>query len=112
MWVATRRVCGLFALWGLLLRLGEPWFLVYTNFLLPQTHASSGVGVTLRASGEIGRHAGFRFLCLMAWGFKSPLAHTHIYIGPAVTVFVAAGFLVCALPGWVCLARLGVEPLS
>lgn len=48
----------------------------------------------------------------MAWGFKSPLAHTHIYIGPAVTVFVAAGFLVCALPGWVCLARLGVEPLS
>ena len=26
------------------LRLGEPWFLVYTNFLLPQTHASSGVG--------------------------------------------------------------------
>ncbi len=29
---------------GLLLRLGEPWFLVYTNFLLPQTHASSDVG--------------------------------------------------------------------
>ncbi len=48
----------------------------------------------------------------MAWGFKSPLAHVHIYIGPAVTVFVAAGSLVCALPGWVCLARLGVEPLS
>lgn len=48
----------------------------------------------------------------MAWGFKSPLAHTHIYIGPAVTVFVAAGSLVYALPGWVRLARLGVEPLS
>ena len=31
---------------------------------------------TPRASGEIGRHAGFRFLCLRAWGFKSPLAHT------------------------------------
>ena len=46
-----------------------------------------------RASGEIGRHAGFRFLCLTAWGFKSPLAHTHIYIGPAVTVVVAAGLL-------------------
>ena len=77
MGVPVRRVCGLFALWALLLRLGEPWFLVYTNFLLPQTHASSDVGVTLRASGEIGRHAGFRFLCLTAWGFKSPLAHTH-----------------------------------
>lgn len=112
MGVAVRRVCGLFALWGLILRLGEPWFLVYTNFLLPQTHASSDVEVTLRASGEIGRHAGFRFLCLMAWGFKSPLAHTHICIGPAVTVFVAAGSLVYALPGWVRLARLGVEPLS
>ena len=36
----------------------------------------------------------------MAWGFKSPLAHTHIYIGPAVTVFVAAGSLVCVSPGW------------
>ena len=112
MGVAVRRVCGLFAPRRLILRLGEPWFLVYTNFLLPQTHASSDVGVTLRASGEIGRHAGFRFLCLMAWGFKSPLAHTHIYIGPAVTVFVAAGFLVCAVPGWMCLARCGVEPLS
>ena len=40
----VRRICGLFALWGLLLRLGEPWFLVYTNSLLPQTHASSDVG--------------------------------------------------------------------
>lgn len=29
---------------GLLLRLGEPGFLVYTNSLLPQTHASSDVG--------------------------------------------------------------------
>ena len=29
----------------------------------------------------------------MAWGFKSPLAHAHIYIGPAVTVVVAAGLL-------------------
>ncbi len=36
----------------------------------------------------------------MAWGFKSPLAHTHIYIGPAVTVVVAAGPLACILPGW------------
>ena len=44
MGVAVRRVCGFFALCGLLLRLGEPWFLVYTNFLLPQTHASSDVG--------------------------------------------------------------------
>lgn len=33
-----------------------------------------------RASGEIGRHAGFRFLCLRAWGFKSPLAHTDTEI--------------------------------
>ena len=28
-----------------------------------------------RGSGEIGRHAGFRFLCFRAWGFKSPLPH-------------------------------------
>ena len=27
------------------------------------------------AGGEIGRRAGFRFRCLRAWGFKSPLAH-------------------------------------
>ena len=26
-------------------------------------------------SGEIGRHAGFRYLCLTAWGFKSLLGH-------------------------------------
>ena len=35
-----------------------------------------------RASGEIGRHAGFRFLCLTAWGFKSPLAHHILYSEP------------------------------
>lgn len=34
-----------------------------------------GTGTGTGASGEIGRHAGFRFLCLRAWGFKSPLAH-------------------------------------
>ena len=36
-----------------------------------------GTTTAPRASGEIGRHAGFRFLCLRAWGFKSPLAHTE-----------------------------------
>gem|GEM_PF-2243212 len=28
-----------------------------------------------RGSGEIGRHAGFRFLCLRVCGFKSHLPH-------------------------------------
>ena len=50
--------------------------------------------------------------CALWRGGSSPPSRTHIHIGPAVTVFVAAGSLVCALPGWVCLARLGVEPLS
>ncbi len=42
-------------------------------------HRPSGQAVRLpaSASGEIGRHAGFRFLCLRAWGFKSPLAHRY-----------------------------------
>lgn len=29
----------------------------------------------VRASGGIGRRAGFRFQCLRTWGFKSPLAY-------------------------------------
>src|SRR4051794_2350577 len=30
-----------------------------------------------RGSGETGRHAGFRFLCFRACGFKSRLPHDH-----------------------------------
>ena len=33
-------------------------------------------------SGEIGRHAGFRFLCLRAWGFNSPLPHQRRLLYP------------------------------
>ena len=32
--------------------------------------------LSTRGSGGIGRHAGFRFLCFRACGFKSHLPHT------------------------------------
>ena len=35
------------------------------------------IDLSARASGGIGRRAGFRFQCLRTWGFKSPLAHAR-----------------------------------
>lgn len=44
-----------------------------------ETAATLVVYGPLRERGGIGRHAGFRFLCLTAWGFESPRSHPLPY---------------------------------